>query len=71
LIFTAHYLHAEKVKGVIRVQIIEEKVTAEKHSHKFWENSHVYNLKASQRSDQSEEGNSSQRSDQSEEGNSM
>ena len=42
MIFTAHYLHAEKVKGVIRVQIIEEK-----QSHKFCVNYPVYNLKAS------------------------
>ena len=43
LTFPAHYLHAEKVKGVIRVQITEEK-----QSHKFWEKSPVYNLKIGQ-----------------------
>ena len=47
LTFPAHYLHAEKVKGVIRVQITEGNVIL-KSSHKFWENSPVYNLKIGQ-----------------------
>jgi hypothetical protein len=48
LIFTAHYLHAEKVKGVIRVQIIEENVILKSSlTNSGPVNSPVYNLKAS------------------------
>ena len=48
MIFTAHYLHAEKVKGVIRVQIIEENVILKTSLTNYGPvNSPVYNLKAS------------------------
>ena len=48
MIFTAHYLHAEKVKGVIRVQIIEENVILKSSlTNSGPVNSPAYNLKAS------------------------